>query len=82
MAAKWRDLSRRVRRAAAANKGPVAGVFGLIGPLAVTVSLVPARASLAGAAAALILVAVIAAVAIPGDACGRNPCLCLLGPVV
>jgi K+-sensing histidine kinase KdpD len=67
MASNWHDLSRRARRAAAAaDKGPLASICGLVAPLAVTVSLVPARASLAGTAAALILVAVIAAVAISG----------------
>jgi hypothetical protein len=44
----------------------MANIAGLVAPLAVTALLVPARASLVGTAAALILVALIAAIAILG----------------
>jgi hypothetical protein len=44
----------------------VANLFGLLAPLAVSAALVPARASLVGTAAALILIALIAAIAILG----------------
>jgi K+-sensing histidine kinase KdpD len=66
MAPNWRDLPRRVERAAAARRGPLANVCAVVIPLGVSASLVPARASLAGTAAALILVAVVAAIAILG----------------
>ncbi|MGD0255338.1 MAG: DUF4118 domain-containing protein [Acidimicrobiales bacterium] len=49
------------------RKRSLVNVCGVIAPLGVTASLVPARASLASTAAALILVAVIAAIAILGN---------------
>src|ERR1700722_19095736 len=52
--------------AAIARKGAVANLAGLVAPLAVTALLVPARSSLVGTAAALILVALTAAIAILG----------------
>lgn len=67
MAPSWHDLTRRVALAVAIRKGPLVNVCGLVVPLGVTACLVPARGSLAGTAAALILVAVIAAVAILGN---------------
>ena len=62
----WRVLTRQVAKAAVIRKGPVAGISGVLAPLAVTAALVPARSSLASTAAALILVAVIAGIAILG----------------
>ncbi len=67
MASSWRELTRRVVLASAARRGAIANTGGVIAPLVVSASLVPARATLAGTAAALILVAVIAAVAISGN---------------
>jgi len=67
MARRWHDLTSRIGHGAAVRKSILANVFGVVAPLGVTASLVPARASLAGTAAALILVAVIAAVAILGN---------------
>jgi K+-sensing histidine kinase KdpD len=63
---KLRDLSTRALRGAAARKSGVASICGLAAPLGVTAVLVPARASLVGTAAALILVALIAAISILG----------------
>jgi len=67
MAPNWRDVTRQVQRAIDVNRNLLAKICGVVMPLAVSASLVPARASLAGTAAALILVAVIAAVAILGN---------------
>jgi len=67
MAASWRDLTGRVRRGVASRREPLANISGVVVPLGVAAALVPARASLAGTAAALILVAVIAAMAILGN---------------
>jgi K+-sensing histidine kinase KdpD len=67
MAASWRDLTGRMARATAAEKGPVANACGVVAPLVVSAALVPVRASFAGTAAALLLVAVVAAVAILGN---------------
>jgi hypothetical protein len=47
--------------------GPVSNICGLVLPAAVSAALIPARASLANTAAALVLVAVIAGVAIFGS---------------
>ncbi len=60
------DLTRRIAHAATARKGPVANVCGVLAPLAVSAALVPVRASVAGTAAALLLIAVVAAIAILG----------------
>jgi K+-sensing histidine kinase KdpD len=67
MAASWRDLSRWIARAMVARKGSVANVCGVVAPLVVSAALVPARASFAGTAAALLLVALVAAIAILGN---------------
>ena len=67
VASSWRDLTRQAALGIAGRKGPIANACGIIVPLVVSASLVPARASLAGTAAALILVAVIAAIAIWGN---------------
>jgi K+-sensing histidine kinase KdpD len=66
MTSERRELVRRAWLAAAARKSAVANLFGLLAPLAVAGLLVPARESLVGTAAALILVALIAAIAILG----------------
>ncbi len=67
MAPNWRDLTRQVRHAAAVRRTSLAKICGVVVPLGVSASLVPARASLVGTAAALILVAIIAAIAILGN---------------
>ncbi len=67
MASSWRDVTRQVALGAAARRGAIANICGVVAPLVVTASLVPARASLAGTAAALVLVALIAAIAILGN---------------
>lgn len=67
MASSWHDLTSRIAHAAAVRKSILANVLGMVAPLGVTAALVPARSSLAGTAAALILVAVIVAVAILGS---------------
>jgi K+-sensing histidine kinase KdpD len=67
MALNWRDLTRHAERAAVARRDPLANICGVVVPLGVSACLVPARASLVGTAAALILVAVIAAIAILGN---------------
>lgn len=67
VAPNWRDLTRRLQRAVAVRRAPLANICGIVVPLGVSASLVPARASLVEPAAALILVAVIAAIAILGN---------------
>src|ERR1700691_1403422 len=67
MAPNWRGLTRQLRRAVAVRRDSLANICGVVVPLGVSASLVPARASLVGTAAALILVAVIATIAILGN---------------
>lgn len=67
MTTSWRDLTGRLVRGLAVRKDALANVCGVVVPLGVAASLVPVRTSLAGTAAALALVAVIAAVAILGN---------------
>ncbi len=62
-----RDLTRAVSHAAAVSRNSLANLCGVVLPLGVSASLMPARASLAGTAAALILVALVAAIAILGN---------------
>ena len=60
------DVTKSLWRAAAAHRNSLANLCGVVVPLAVSAALIPARGSLAGTAAALILVALVAALAILG----------------
>jgi len=66
MTPNMRDSTRSLANAET-RKGPLVNLCGVLAPLIVAACLVPARAALAGTAAALILVAVVAAVAILGS---------------
>jgi K+-sensing histidine kinase KdpD len=66
VATKWGGLAKRVLRTAGVSKATVANLCGLTAPLVIAALLVPARTTLVGTAAALILVALIAAIAILG----------------
>ena len=70
MAKSWSHLARQLINAASARKRAMGNVSGVLLPIGLAAVLVPARQTLAGTAAALILVALITAIAILGSRSG------------